>query len=444
MVGWFSKKEKYPPNKTFSIEKHCNVLHKVETATSPQTSSSMSSDDSSYQFLFEHCFPFFKRGQRSKERFLNEEITVFQRKQERSPEEVFEFKSYKETSHSPSNEESVVRGGQCKQSIVFASWGEEIKGDLRRSSSTSSLYNNNLNSGSLASLAITHEMVALTLGDFRFKGSDLKFNHLLSSGRRGGKILKGKCQVWKVNIHSSIPQNDVDVREWLSDVEKLSNTRHENIVLYMGACVEPPNFLIITNLITSNSLYASIMFQGINLNKTNKLSILRQTANALSYLHHKGIVHGQLSSHNIFLETTVKVSLLDHSSSSLNLQFCSPEIVRNIYSDDRSAWEKSKHGDVFAFGSVMYQLFTQKLPLDNLPSQTILYQTGLGYLPRHLPDSLIYPGMSSIIKKCWSQEIENRPTLPDLCNQLQPPIQLIIRTCGLERLNLTFPTLKVQ
>ncbi len=438
MGGWFPKKEKYP-KKTYPKEKHCNALHKVVTTTPPQTSSTMSSDGSSYQFLIEHCFPFFKRGQRSSERFLNEDTTVFQRKQDRSPKEVFELNTYKETSHSPSKQESVVHGGQRKQSTVFVPLlDEEIKGDLRGFSSTSSSYNN-LISGSLASLPITHEMVALTLGHFRLKKDDLKFHHLLNSGR-GRTIFKGKCQVWSVNIHSSIPQNDEDVREWLSDVDKLSNTRHENIVLYMGACVEPPKFSIITSLITSNSLYTSIMFQGINLKKTEQLNILRQTANALSYLHDRSIIHGKLCSHNIFLETTVKVSLLDHSLSSLNLQFCSPEIVRNICSDDKALWEKSQHGDVFAFGSVMYQLFTLKLPLDNLPSQTKLYQIGMGSLPEP-EDLLIYPGMSSMIKKCWNQEIKNRPTFKDICNQLQPPVLLSLSTCSLDRLNLTFPTL---
>ena len=36
-----------------------------------------------------------------------------------------------------------------------------------------------------------------------------------------------------------------------------------------------------------------------------QVSILTQTALALSYLHAKEIVHGRLSAHNIFLETKV-------------------------------------------------------------------------------------------------------------------------------------------
>ena len=33
----------------------------------------------------------------------------------------------------------------------------------------------------------------------------------------------------------------------------------------------------------------------------------------MSYLHSRGIVHGRLNSRNIFLESKVKLSILDHS-----------------------------------------------------------------------------------------------------------------------------------
>jgi len=45
------------------------------------------------------------------------------------------------------------------------------------------------------------------------------------------------------------------------------------------------------------------------------ISIGRQVAQATGYLHARGIVHGKLNPHNIFLEGDnyrVKLSLLDH------------------------------------------------------------------------------------------------------------------------------------
>ena len=36
-------------------------------------------------------------------------------------------------------------------------------------------------------------------------------------------------------------------------------------------------------------------------------------AQAMSYLHSRGIIHGRLNSRNVFLEAKIKLSLLDHS-----------------------------------------------------------------------------------------------------------------------------------
>ena len=300
---------------------------------------------------------------------------------------------------------------------------------LRTESRTSSYCNSSVFSGSQSSLppVDTHEIVALTLGDFRIKYSELQFAQRLSSTqqRSGGggfqeAVHAGKCQVWDVNIHSCCPRNDEEVRRWLADVRRLTQIRHENIVLYMGACVEPPRFAIITSRIKAESLYTHTVAAGRSrLSPANKLAILRQTANALSYLHCKGILHGRLSTHNIFLESSVKVSLLDYAPSLLNLQYLSPELARRLpFQPD--APDKSKEGDIFAFGSVMYHLVTGRLPLDNLPAQAALFLVGQGDLVSHLSAASLNPGLTRMIERCWNKSAELRPSFPVLCSLLQP------------------------
>lgn len=39
---------------------------------------------------------------------------------------------------------------------------------------------------------------------------------------------------------------DADVKDFLKDVAKLSRIRHENVCLFMGACLQPPNLVIVT------------------------------------------------------------------------------------------------------------------------------------------------------------------------------------------------------
>ena len=60
--------------------------------------------------------------------------------------------------------------------------------------------------------------------------------------------------------HSNQPRNDQEVQAWLADVRALTDIRHENVVLYMGACVEPPKFAIITSPIKVKSYFLSYMY----------------------------------------------------------------------------------------------------------------------------------------------------------------------------------------
>ena len=125
------------------------------------------------------------------------------------------------------------------------------------------------------------------------------------------------------------------MRGWLATMRSLAHIRHENVLLYMGAAVDPPRFAIVTCPVKVTHLAGDITLviispgtipgvcsqprprtqlqhQGgaspiICFIRTTycQVSILTQTALALSYLHAKEIVHGRLSAHNIFLETKV-------------------------------------------------------------------------------------------------------------------------------------------
>lgn len=49
-----------------------------------------------------------------------------------------------------------------------------------------------------------------------------------------------------IMIHTRRRSATQDVDEFLKEVSVLSMIRHENVVLFMGACLEPPNLAVIT------------------------------------------------------------------------------------------------------------------------------------------------------------------------------------------------------
>jgi len=56
------------------------------------------------------------------------------------------------------------------------------------------------------------------------------------SGRWHGNVL----------IHTYENQTDSEVLEFLRDVANLSRIRHESVCLFMGACLQSPNYAIVT------------------------------------------------------------------------------------------------------------------------------------------------------------------------------------------------------
>ena len=413
---------------TSSVSSNSNALP-------PVVSSRGISMESGYQSISTCSSPadtspsIFKRDRSTRFRFLTRAFKAVKVNGKSLSEEVPENEMEDYLWQSRSQEDNIADGKRRRYQLKEAPFNsrvdeEEVDKDsdeLRTESRASSYCNSSVFSGSLSSLTQSdaHEIVAITLGDFRFKYAELEFNQLISSSPRT-RVHSGKCQVWDVNIHSYSPRNDEEVHDWLAEVRRLTHIRHENIVLYMGACVEPPKFAIVTSLLKVESVYAHTVIQGARLTAANTLSILRQTANALSYLHCRGIVHGRLSAHNIFLESKVKVSLIDYTPSLLNMQYYSPEIARDLTFSDQDTKIKSNEGDIFAFGTLICQLSLQRLPLDNLPAQAVLYQVGRGKLPNHLHRMQMNPGFARLLERCWSLEPSLRPTFPVICSILQP------------------------
>ena len=70
----------------------------------------------------------------------------------------------------------------------------------------------------------------------------------------------------------------------------------------MGACMKPPRLAIITSLCKGNTLYTHLHLRRDKFYMNKVIIVAQQIAQGMGYLHHKGIVHKDLKTKNIFLE----------------------------------------------------------------------------------------------------------------------------------------------
>ena len=132
----------------------------------------------------------------------------------------------------------------------------------------------------------TAELVQLTLGDFRIQHSELQFGGTLVDTETGG-IHTGRGRLSVISRYGTIStqvarrgrhtqlqaqgrrggrsvyrvqcaDSPLQVRAWLATVRCLAHIRHESVLLYMGAAVDPPRFAIVTSPVKVGQLSGDI------------------------------------------------------------------------------------------------------------------------------------------------------------------------------------------
>ena len=85
--------------------------------------------------------------------------------------------------------------------------------------------------------------------------------------------------------------------------------RHPNIVEFLGVCMEAPNLCLVTEYLSNGSLEDVLERMSLKDGKFSLkriISLAKDIARGLNWLHHKGIIHRDLKSANILLDQNGK------------------------------------------------------------------------------------------------------------------------------------------
>jgi kinase suppressor of Ras 2 len=116
---------------------------------------------------------------------------------------------------------------------------------------------------------------SLSLKEWDIPFDDLNLGVMIGKGRFG--------TVFRGNWHGDVAvklfkENFLDdehaIEAFKLEVAIFKNTRHDNLVLFMGACMKPPRLAIVTSLCKGNTLYTHIHLRRdkFNLNKTTLIA----------------------------------------------------------------------------------------------------------------------------------------------------------------------------
>jgi serine/threonine protein kinase len=152
-----------------------------------------------------------------------------------------------------------------------------------------------------------------------------------------------------------------------------------------------------------------------------EFKILRQLAEALRYLHEKGIVHKDLKPENILIDVAGSIRLIDFSLARTRadrwLQFgkrvegtpmyMAPEQARGGRCDART--------DAYAFGLIMYEMLAKRMPFVGKDQDAYL-RAHLEQPPLPLRDEVpgLAPDLNAMVLGLLDKSPARRPDLKDV------------------------------
>ena len=263
---------------------------------------------------------------------------------------------------------------------------------------------------------------------WKFSHKDITMTTDKLGGGAWGAVIVGVFREKRVavkQLHDLI-MSEANLAVMNREVNTMSRLRHPNLLLFIGAVLDHPsrNPLIITEIMDTSlrSAYEKGQITG----ESVKLSILRDTASALNYLHcHPAgaIIHRDVSSANVLLETRDtnqwRAKLSDFGSANevrkANTQapgaqvYAAPESFVSVMSKKKAP--QTTKMDVFSFGVLTCEVMVCQFP-DHEKFERFFRAI-----------SVSSPSMHRLISECISEDPNNRPTMKIIIGRIN--VQLI-------------------
>jgi len=203
--------------------------------------------------------------------------------------------------------------------------------------------------------------------------------------------------------------------------------KHPNIIHLYGICTDRAKnskniserekfYCLVMEFASKGSLHNLIHESNEILDEKMIISILKQIANGLIYLHSSSppILHGDLKPSNIIFDNENNVKLMDFGFSTIKKE--TREYNNETTSKGQLRWmapellfeKPTLKSDIYAFGIIIWQLFTRKLPYPESKNEVQVFNSMKD------PNTIkfVFPSNTSqFLKQLGEQCLDNNPKL---------------------------------
>ena len=216
--------------------------------------------------------------------------------------------------------------------------------------------------------------------------------------------------------------------EFRTEAELHGALRHANVVQLYAVCLEAAKYCMVMELMSNGSLF-NVLHNGRELPWSLRLSIAKDIAVGLNYLHSRGILHRDLKSLNVLLDDRMRAKLSDFGLSTLKsessstttaakgksavgtVQWMAPELFKR-------GTKKSELSDIYALGMTLWELASREIPFkDGDGNEAVIIKWITDGEQEKIPEDTPKP-FAALIARCWAQRAEDRPLTPAIIAEL--------------------------
>ncbi|XP_074567203.1 putative serine/threonine-protein kinase SIS8 [Curcuma longa] len=255
---------------------------------------------------------------------------------------------------------------------------------------------------------------------------NIEFSELTVGTRVGigffGEVFRGIWNGTDVAIKVFLEQDLTtdNIEDFCNEISILCRLRHPNVILFLGACMKPPHFSLITEYMEMGSLYYLIHTSGQKkrLSWRKRLKMLRDICRGLMCIHRMKIVHRDLKSANCLVDKHWTVKICDFGLSRVIIdgpmrdnasagtpEWMAPELIRNEPFTEKC--------DIFSLGVIMWELCTLNRPWEGIPPVQVVYAVSNEGKRLEIPEG----PLGSLISDCWAEPSE-RPSCQEILTRL--------------------------
>eukprot|EP00042_Codosiga_hollandica_P058925 m.895756 g.895756 ORF g.895756 m.895756 type:complete len:756 (-) comp60001_c0_seq1:180-2447(-) len=255
---------------------------------------------------------------------------------------------------------------------------------------------------------------------------DITLGAKLGAGQYG-EVYEGFWSKFSTKVAvKTLKEDTTNPAEFLKEANVMKRMKHPNLVQLIGVCTTEHPMFIITEFMCNGNLLDFLRNdeKRQSVDATSLMYIASQISSAMAYLELHNFIHRDLAARNCLVGENLLVKVADFGLARLlsredtytaqegakfPIKWTAPEALSyNVF---------TSKSDVWAFGILLWELATYgKTPYPGIDLFQVLEKLESGYrMPR--PEGCPRP-VYALMKHCWQQEPDNRPTFADIKKKL--------------------------